>query len=388
MNAVETLGLGVGFAALVPATGDALNISLGLFGFLVPMALAMSAQSLPMYAGLEAFPRGLLWPLAGVYLGGLAAYCAGIVSGGGTLNGLGLLGMGGALLVFIAAFLRMMRTRGKLPKKVAELAPSTEAAQRGYTRQIAKSRDVYGPFVALVASAYMWALLAGLLLVVDGVAGMLGANPPVALDAIRHALAIGFVALLICGISPRMVPGFSGGKIASPRYVTATLWLGNASALLRVGSILLAPVLVGGAGQAVEQLLFGLFRPDRAGAGDLPRAQPLAGADPGPSGELGRLVNRSPATPDRGQSHLLYLLVPSWRSFRARVRGAMPYARLWMAKRGETRRGSGRWRRGWGRARCKARGGLAFGVLVLANVLWAGTVYGGQDRARGARWWS
>jgi uncharacterized protein involved in response to NO len=36
---------------LVPATTDDLNVTLGLFGFLIPVALAMSAQSLPMYAG-------------------------------------------------------------------------------------------------------------------------------------------------------------------------------------------------------------------------------------------------------------------------------------------------------------------------------------------------
>ena len=52
---------------LVPTTADNLNVTLGLFGFLIPIALAMSAQSLPMYAGLEAFPRRILWPTACVY---------------------------------------------------------------------------------------------------------------------------------------------------------------------------------------------------------------------------------------------------------------------------------------------------------------------------------
>jgi uncharacterized protein involved in response to NO len=261
VNAGNTLRLGAGASALVPGSGDTLNISLGLFGFLVPMALAMSAQSLPMYAGLEVFPRRQLWPLAGIYYGGLATYCAGMMTGSVAMSGLGLLGMGAALLTFIAAFLRMMRTRRRLPKKVANLAPAPEAAQHGYTQQIARNRDAYGPFVALVASAFVWALFAGALLIMDGVAGVLGADPPFAMDAVRHALAIGFVALLICGIAPRMVPGFSGGKIASPRYVTATLWLGNASALLRVGSILLAPLLARGAGLTVESLLFGLSGP-------------------------------------------------------------------------------------------------------------------------------
>jgi uncharacterized protein involved in response to NO len=85
---------------LVPATTDNLNVTLGLFGFLVPLALAMSAQSLPMYAGLKAFPRRILWPLADVYFLGLVLTSVGMLAGSqqsawpGVLNGLGMLLMG------------------------------------------------------------------------------------------------------------------------------------------------------------------------------------------------------------------------------------------------------------------------------------------------------
>jgi uncharacterized protein involved in response to NO len=44
--------------------GYTLNVTLDLFGFLVPMAMA--ARSLPTYAGLDGFPRRVLWPLASV----------------------------------------------------------------------------------------------------------------------------------------------------------------------------------------------------------------------------------------------------------------------------------------------------------------------------------
>ena len=40
-----------------------------------------------------------------------------------------------------------------------------------------------------------------------------------------------------------MLPGFSGGTIRSAKLVSATLWLGDIAALLRVGSLLLAPWL-------------------------------------------------------------------------------------------------------------------------------------------------
>ncbi len=60
-----------------------------------------------------------------------------------------------------------------------------------------------------------------------------------------------------------MLPGFSGKKIASPALVSATLWLGNTAALLRVGSILLAPLLIAitVAGVSLYAILFGISGP-------------------------------------------------------------------------------------------------------------------------------
>ena len=254
---------------LVPATTDNLNVTLGLFGFLIPMALAMSAQSLPMYAGLEAFPRRILWPMAGVYFLGLVLVSVGMLASSqqtawpGVLNGAGMLLVGIVLLIFISVFMRMMRTRGSLPEKVARLAPSPKAAIRNYQKRVSVERNTYGPFVALVASAYIWALLGSILLIVDGLFMLFGQTPFFAIDAIRHSLTVGFITLLICGISPRMIPGFSGGKIASPALVSATLWLGNTAALLRVGSLLLATVLatISFAGNSLYSILFGLSGP-------------------------------------------------------------------------------------------------------------------------------
>ncbi len=263
-NVVRTAALAV---TVVPATGDDLNVTLGLLGFLVPMVLAMSARSLPMYAGLEAFPQRLLWPLAGIYGAGLALAAGGSAAAGAAwgerIYGAGLLVVGAALVTVVATFMRMMRARGRLPRRVAELAPRPEDAARGYRSQVSRERNAYGPFVALVASAYLWAALGGVLLVLDGAFTALGVQAPVTLDAPRHSLAVGFIALLICGIAPRMLPGFSGGRILSPKLVSATLWLGNAAAILRVGSLLAAPALdaLGSAGSALDTVLFGLSGP-------------------------------------------------------------------------------------------------------------------------------
>ncbi len=257
------------WSGFVLLPGDNLNVTLGLLGFLVPMALAMSAQSLPMYAGLEAFPRRILWPMAGVYLGGLVLFCVGMASGmqpgswSGIVGGLGMLLVGISLLLFVGIFLRLMRTRGRLPERVARLAPEPEAVARTYKNRVQTERNAFGPFVALIASAYMWAVLGGLLLVADGLALLFGSEPIFALDAIRHSLALGFITLLICGIAPRMVTGFSGGRITSPKLVLATLWLGNIAALLRIGSLLAAPLLtsIQSAGVSLYSIAFGLSGP-------------------------------------------------------------------------------------------------------------------------------
>ncbi|MGI9060922.1 MAG: hypothetical protein ACR2H5_20340 [Ktedonobacteraceae bacterium] len=250
---------------LVPAVGDNLNVTLGLFGFLVPIALAMSAQSLPMYAGLSPFPRRMLWPLAGCYWTGVVLICISTiqVDWSGILASVGMLFTGGVLLVFTAVFMRMMRTRGTLPKKVAHLAPAPEATARNYQKHVRNESNAYGPFVALVASAYLWAVLGSVLLVVDGLVMVLGFAPLFSIDTIRHSFAVGFVTLLICGIAPRMVPGFSGSKIMSPHLVRATLWFGNAAAALRVGSLLLAPLLshIVFTDISLYALLFGLSGP-------------------------------------------------------------------------------------------------------------------------------
>ncbi|HEX8037087.1 MAG TPA: hypothetical protein VF510_24740 [Ktedonobacterales bacterium] len=244
--------------------GDTLNVTLGLFGFFVPVALAMSAQALPMYAGLKVLSRRTLWSLAGVYVVGLLLYLTGIISGAlsdwtTVLIGLGWIGLGGALLACVIAFIYMIRSRGKIPSHIARLSSAPEQMEHSYRTQIATQRENFGPFVALVASAYLWALVAGALLCLDGISMLANGTTVVAVDAIRHSLTIGFLTLLISGIAPRMLTAFSGGNIASPAFVTATLWLGNAAALLRVGSILLIPFM--GGASTVPDVLFGLSGP-------------------------------------------------------------------------------------------------------------------------------
>lgn len=246
--------------------GDGLNVLLLLFGFLVPIALAMSARSLPLYAGLDGFPRQLLWPLAGAYFTGLVIMSVGASVEQPSLwaksvNGLGMLLTGDVLLLFVGLFLRLMSRRGRLPQHVARLAPQPEQMAQSYQRQVKKEQAKYGPFVGLVASAYLWALLGASLLLIDGVGVLTTGNELVAFDVVRHSFALGFITLLICGIAPRLLSSFSGASVISPMLVSATLWLGNAAAVLRIGPALLMPFVSGSLGGSLSTFLLGLSGP-------------------------------------------------------------------------------------------------------------------------------
>jgi hypothetical protein len=109
---------------------------------------------------------------------------------------------------------------------------------------IASELKIYGPFVLLIASSYLWALLGALLLICNGLILLFGISPFVSFDAMRYCMAYGFIALFLAGVSVRMLPGFSGRALAGSAWVSALFWLGNATALLRIGPMLLLPVLV------------------------------------------------------------------------------------------------------------------------------------------------
>jgi hypothetical protein len=131
--------------------------------------------------------------------------------------------------------------------------------QRTYRLKVIAQEQQFGPFVALIASAYLWGALTGALLLVDGVLLLASGTIAIPLDAIRHSLALGFLTLLICGIAPPMLTGFTGASVRSAGLVTATLWLGVAAALLRLSAYWLPPLV--GDGTALQATLYGASGP-------------------------------------------------------------------------------------------------------------------------------
>ena len=248
-NVVQAAG-GTG---LVLGQGDSLNVVLGVFGFLVPVALMLSAYSLPAYVERKGFPQQVFWPLSAVYFVGLALTFIGMSWTPSfpwlrVMSGFGMILLAIVLLIFIAVFLSAMRLRERLQR---------------YTPQDMTRPGVattYGPFVWLIASSYLWAALGALLLGVNGVASVLGMPPFLSPDAMNYSFASGFIALLLAGVSVRMFPDFSGLQIAGSIWVTALFWIGNGVALLYVGPLLCLPLLVawGNTGLTVYALLFDL----------------------------------------------------------------------------------------------------------------------------------
>jgi uncharacterized protein involved in response to NO len=108
----------------------------------------------------------------------------------------------------------------------------------------AKLAGAYRHYPAFIRLAYAWLVAAAILGVaadlVPGATGLGGAS--------RHAVTVGFIALLILALGPRMLPSFLNGReLFSTRWMAASLWLLSAGCLLRVSSEAVAYSLGGGA---------------------------------------------------------------------------------------------------------------------------------------------
>lgn len=108
----------------------------------------------------------------------------------------------------------------------------------------AKLAGAYRHYPAFIRLAYSWLVAAAALGVaadlVPGATGLDGAS--------RHAVTVGFIALLILALAPRMLPSFLNGReLYSAKWMAASLWLLSAGCLLRVSSEAVAYSLGGSA---------------------------------------------------------------------------------------------------------------------------------------------
>ncbi len=248
LNAVEGVRLLLMGQALFPGQIDLTITELGLFGFLVPVALGMAVRVLPLYLGLRPLSARVLWPVFSSYVVGLALSLLALWMDGsdalaGVFQGSAALLLGSSLCTFIAFQGLLLPQRWRRLMVPAVQTKQVSRPARPYSVAQGNDRAAFGPFGWLIRSAFGWLALAALALCIDGAVQLAAGDAPISEDAIRHATTVGFVMLLIFGVGQRLLPGFAGSKLLSPRLVTATLWLGSAAAFLRVLPVLLSPLL-------------------------------------------------------------------------------------------------------------------------------------------------
>ena len=177
------------------------------WGFLVPFVWGFSTKWMTVFLGLKPVRPRLL-------LGALVVNFAGVV--------LTLLGWGAEATAFFVVSTALA---------IAALRMFEPA------RQEPKTRGVHPSFPFFVRMAYGWLLVAALL----GVGAALWDSSGGIWGASRHALTVGFIAVMVFCVGQRILPAFAGMRLLwSTRLMFAGLVLLTIGCTLRVSSEVLA----------------------------------------------------------------------------------------------------------------------------------------------------
>ncbi len=204
-------------AQAFPEKVDSALVDSLLFGFALPITVAVSARLLPVYLGVDVVaPIPLLLTFVTLAAGALVRVGADITGQDGPL-GLSHVLLGLCCLAF----------------------PLLSGVPVGRRRAIRRAdppamvRAVRYPNV-LIRSAFAWLLLAGVLFLAAGVASFGGHALDIPSDVLRHVVTAGFLTPLILGVGARLIPGFARARPRpAPRLLVVCI-AGNLAALLRV----------------------------------------------------------------------------------------------------------------------------------------------------------
>lgn len=189
-------------APALPHRFDQQFLTLLSWGFLVPFVWGFSAKWMPVFLGLKPFrPRLLFLALALNASGILLAFSAMAAPAAAFFV---------AGVVFSIAALRMFEPAVHPPK----------------------TRGVHPSFPHFIRIAYAWLILASIL----GVAAALWDTSGGIGGASRHALTVGFIAVMVLSVGPRILPAFAG-----MRLLWSTRLMFVALALLLIGCSLRVP---------------------------------------------------------------------------------------------------------------------------------------------------
>jgi len=241
LNAVLSIAAALSNNFLFPSSWDDALTHLLIYGFIIPLAIAMSVRNLPLFMRLAAPPKGELLPLSVAYVTGLVLRLLGGIEqpfvNYHTFAALGTVLESGALLVFI--WMLDVILRRKPTWTTTRVAPPPDYVEtRQPTRKNYPDHGEFGRFELPVISAFLWLALASVVAIIDAIAALLNAPMLFNPDIERHAITVGFITLLIFGMAVRMLPGFSGkSRVASTKLVLATFVLGNLAAFCRVATL-------------------------------------------------------------------------------------------------------------------------------------------------------
>ncbi|MBA2447127.1 MAG: NnrS family protein [Chloroflexi bacterium] len=226
LNLAASLELAGGRAIVSPALDEAL-LHLGIWGFIVPVTLAVGLKIFPQFLLLRPPRARLFGPAIVAYGIGMALVVAGWLVQGWRPE-----------LIAEARWLRL----GGWSTQTAALLLHTfalrlfePAARRSGMPHITNPTRLWFrlAFGWLLVAVALGAFFAARESTTGSAVGFVEAS------AQRHALTMGYLLPLLVGMAGRILPGFSGEMTRRPRVLAGMVWLLLVGATLRVGGQLL-----------------------------------------------------------------------------------------------------------------------------------------------------
>jgi len=208
LNLGATLWLAVrGSSPAFPQAFDQRFLVIAAWGFMVPFVWGFSARWLPTFLGTQPPSNRLLESAVVLHVM--------------------------AIVLGLAGFFRATTALIMLSSSLALVALRIFAKPE----KAAKTKGIHGSFPFFVRTAYVWLMVAALL----GIWAANAQNPSGIWGASRHALTVGFIAMMVFCIGQRVLPAFSGMRLLfSPNLMLVGLLLLLVGCIVRVSGEVLA----------------------------------------------------------------------------------------------------------------------------------------------------
>lgn len=188
-----------------------------LWGFALPIAMAFSTRLLPIYLGVEVMRLEALLGVTFCVAIGVIVRLSAFVAFSPLMDGVGSLVLAAGVLLFCGFVGAPVGVR--------------RAIRRSDPPQLVRA---FRWSNLLIRSAYLWLVLVGVVLLVNGMAELAVRVAVIAPDAVQHLVALGYLTLLIFGVGARLLPGFAHLRPQADRRFLIALVAGNLAVVCRV----------------------------------------------------------------------------------------------------------------------------------------------------------